>query len=141
MGHPQYPEATALSLTADGGGSNGHRVKLFKAELQAFANDTGLEIHVSHFPPGTSKWNAIEHELFSAISINWRGRPLETFETVVQCIGHTRTRRGGAVQAVLDERTYEKGRKVADETLNALNLPRHTFHGEWNYVIRPQPKS
>ena len=138
MGQQRYPEATALYLTADGGGSNGHRVKLFKAELQALANDTGLDIHVSHFPPGTSKWNAIEHELFSAISINWRGRPLETFETVVQCIGHTRTRRGGPVQAELDERTYETGRQVADETLNALNLTRNAFHGEWNYILRPQ---
>ena len=138
MGSQRYPGATALYLTADGGGSNGHRVKLFKSELQAFANETGLDIHVSHFPPGTSKWNAIEHELFSAISINWRGRPLETFETVVQCIGNTRTRRGGAVQAVLDERTYEKGRMVNDEILKALNLTRESFHGEWNYVIRPQ---
>ena len=141
MGQQRYPEATALYLTADGGGSNGHRVKLFKAELQTFANATGLEIHVSHFPPGTRKWNAIEHELFSAISLNWRGRPLETFETVVQCIGHTRTRRGGPVQAVLDERTYEKGLKVDAETLDALNLTRETFHGEWNYIIRPQHQS
>ena len=97
-------------------------MKLFKAELQTFANATGLEIHVSHFPPGTRKWNAIEHELFSAISLNWRGRPLETFETVVQCIGHTRTHRGGPVQAVLDERAYEKGHKVDAETSDALNL-------------------
>ncbi len=105
MDQQRYPQATALYITADGGGSNGPRVKLFKAERQAFANETGLEIHVSHFPPGTSKWNAIEHELFSAISINWRGRPLETFETVVQCIAHTRTRRGGEIQAQLDDRT------------------------------------
>ena len=141
MGKERYPDATALYLTADGGGSNGSRVRLFKAELQAFANETGLEIHVSHFPPGTSKWNAIEHELFSAISINWRGRPLETFETVVQCIAHTRTRRGGLVRAELDEREYEKGRKVDDNTFDALNIERQDFHGEWNYVIKPQPKS
>ncbi len=140
MGHQRYPEATALYLTADGGGSNGHRVKLFKAELQAFANETGLVVHVSHFPPGTSKWNSIEHELFSAISINWRGRPLETFETIVQCIANTRTRRGGEVQAELDAHTYETGRKVEDEIMAALNLDRQTFHGEWNYVIRPQGK-
>jgi hypothetical protein len=141
MGRDRYPEATALYLTADGGGSNGSRVRLFKAELQAFANETGLAIYVSHFPPGTSKWNAIEHELFSAISINWRGRPLETFETVVQCIAHTKTRRGGQVHAQLDARTYETGRKVDDETMNALNIERQTFHGEWNYVVKPQPQS
>lgn len=141
MGSQRYPGATDLYLTADGGGSNGHRVKLFKTEVQAFANETGLNIHVSHFPPGTIKWNAIEHELFSAISLNWRGRPLETFETVVQCIGHTRTRRGGAVQAVLDERTYETGIQVDTETFEALNITPETFHGEWNYIIRPQSQS
>ncbi len=141
MGSQRYPGSTALYITADGGGSNGHRVKLFKAEVQAFANETGLDIQVSHLPPGTSKWNAIEHELFSAISINWRGRPLETFETVVPCIGNTRTRCGGAVQAVLDERTYEKGLKVDAEILNALNITRETFHGEWNYIIWPQRQS
>ena len=141
MGKERYPDATALYLTADGGGSNGSRVRLFKAELQGLANETGLAIHVSHFPPGTSKWNAIEHELFSAISINWRGRPLETFETVVQCIANTRTRRGGIVRAELDEREYETGRKVDDDTFDALNIEREDFHGEWNYVIKPQPKS
>ena len=141
MGRQQYPEATALYLTADGGGSNGSRVHLFKTELQAFANDTGLSIHVSHFPPGTSKWNAIEHELFSAISINWRGRPLKTFETVVQCIAHTKTHRGGQVIAELDKRTYEIGQKADDETLKSLNIDRQDFHGEWNYVIKPQRQS
>jgi hypothetical protein len=140
MGQTQYPDATRLYLTADGGGSNGSRVRLFKAELQRFANATGLVIYVSHFPPGTSKWNAIEHELFSAISINWRGRPLESFETVVQCIGHTRTRRGGHVQAELDSRAYELGRKVDDADWEALNLIREDFHGEWNYVVKPQAK-
>ena len=141
MGKERYPDATALYLTADGGGSNGSRVRLFKAELQGWANETGLEIHGSHFPPGTRKWNAIEHELCSAISINWRGRPLETFETVVQCIATTRTRRGGIVRAALDEREYEKGRKVDDDTFDALNIEREDFHGEWNYVIKPQPQS
>ena len=141
MGHTQYPTATRLYLTADGGGSNGSRVRLFKTELQALATATGLAVYVSHFPPGTSKWNAIEHELFSAIRINWRGRPLETFETVVQCIGHTRTRRGGQVQATLDAHPYETGRKVDDATLAALRLNREDFHGEWNYVVMPQPKS
>ncbi len=141
MGKERYPDATALYLTADGGGSNGSRVRLFKAELQGLADETGLAIHVSHFPPGTSKWNAIEHELFSAMSINWRGRPLETFETVVQCIANTRTRRGGIVRAEWDEREYEKGRKVDDDTFDALNIERKDFHGEWNYVIKPQPQS
>ena len=141
IGQHQYPEATALYVTADGGGSNGYRPRLFKAESQAFANETGLTIPVSHFPPGTSQGNAIEHELFSAISINWRGRPLETFETVVQCIGHTRTRKGGTVQAELDEHTYETGRKVDDATFHALHIERYPFHGEWNYIIKPDSQT
>ena len=106
-------------------------------QFQAFANETALAIHVRHFPPGTSKWNAIEHELFRAISIHGRGRLLETFETVVPCIGHTRTRKGGTGPAESDEHTYETGRPGDDATFHAPNIERHPFHGEGNYIVRP----
>ena len=124
---------TVPLICADGGGSNGYRVRLWKVELAALAAETGLEITVCHLPPGTSKWNKIEHRLFSHISMNWRGRPLESHETVVQLIAATTTHSGLAVQAELDDRTYPKGTKITDEQMASLPLTRHDFHGEWNY--------
>jgi transposase len=138
MGQPLYKKATALYITADGGGSNGSRVRLWKTELQRLANDLHLTIHVSHFPPGTSKWNKIEHRLFSFISKNWRGRPLLDRATIVNLIGNTQTKTGLTIQARLDDHHYEKGRKVTDQELQAVNLTRDPFHGEWNYSIAPQ---
>jgi hypothetical protein len=138
MGHPTYPEATRLLINADGGGSNGSRVRLWKAELQKLADDTGLEITVCHFPPGTSKWNKIEHRLFSYISQNWCGRPLITHEVIVSLIGATTTHTGLRVQCEIDRKAYPKGLKIADEDFAQLSLNRHEFHGEWNYTIRPR---
>lgn len=137
MGKEAYPEATKLMITADGGGSNGRRNRLWKVSLQEFADETGLEIHVSHFPAGTSKWNKIEHRLFCFISKNWRGRPLETLETIVSLIGSTTTSGGLTVKCIVDENTYEKGIKVSDQTLSEVKLLRKDWHGEWNYIIRP----
>jgi len=137
MGKIAYPNATRLLITADGGGSNGSRMRLWKFELQRLANETGLEIEVCHFPPGTSKWNKIEHRLFSRISQNWRGRPLVDHETVVSLIGATTTTTGLCVKAELDPAAYEKGRKVSDDEMGALNLVRGEFHGEWNYRLAP----
>ena len=111
---------------------------LWKAELQKFADETGLRIRVSHYPPGTSKWNKIEHRLFSAITINWRGRPLTTFQTVVDLIGNTTTEAGLKVYALLDKRSYAQGREVADEEMASLRLKRDSFHGEWNYTLLPR---
>ena len=138
MGCNQYPEATELLITADCGGSNGYRVRLWKYGLQRLADETGLSISVCHFPPGTSKWNKIEHRLFSYISKNWRGKPLLTRETVVNLIGNTRTERGLEVCAVLDEHTYEKGKKVSDEAFQALDIVGDKFHPEWNYTVKPR---
>lgn len=138
MGRPLYPHARRLVICADGGGSNGYRVRLWKVELAAFAAQTGLAITVCHLPPGTSKWNKIEHRLFSHISMNWRGRPLESHETVVQLIAATTTRTGLAVQAELDDRAYPKGTKISDEQMASLPLTRHDFHGEWNYTLQPE---
>jgi transposase len=138
MGRPLYPHARRLVICADGGGSNGYRVRLWKVELAAFAAETGLAITVCHLPPGTSKWNRIEHRLFSHISMNWRGRPLESHETVVQLIAATTTRTGLAVQAQLDDRAYPKGTKISDEHMASLPLTRHDFHGEWNYTLQPE---
>ena len=140
MGQKIYPNATELLITADCGGSNGYRVRLWKYELQRLANEIGLSISVCHFPPGTSKWNKIEHRLFSYISKNWRGKPLLTRETVVNLIGNTRTETGLKVQAILDENIYDKGKKVLDKTLQALNIVGHKFHPEWNYTVMPGPK-
>lgn len=137
MGQELYPEAKRLLITADGGGSNGSRVRLWKIELQKFCNETGLEVTVCHFPPGTSKWNKIEHQLFSQISINWRGRPLISYETIVNLIGSTRTRKGLIVKSVLDTNSYEKGKKSSVEDLSQINIMRHEFHGDWNYTIKP----
>ena len=138
MGRPLYPHSRRLLICADGGGSNGYRVRLWKVELAALAAETGLEITVCHLPPGTSKWNKIEHRLFSHISMNWRGRPLESHETVVQLIAATTTHSGLAVQAELDDRTYPKGTKITDEQMASLPLTRHDFHGEWNYTLQPE---
>ncbi len=135
MGKERYPDATLLMITADSGGSNGARVRLWKAELQKFANEIGLEIHVSHFPPGTSKWNKIEHRLFSAISLNWRGRPLINHEVIINLIESTTTRTGLKVRAILDTNRYPKGIKVSDTELKALSHHPEPFHGEWNYTI------
>jgi len=132
-----YPSATTILMTADGGGSNGWRLRLWKLELQTFADDTGLLISVCHFPPGTSKWNKIEHRLFSFISSNWRGEPLRDYETVVKLIAKTTTAKGLTVTCRLDRRKYPTGRKVTKEEMKGINLEPDKFHGEWNYVIRP----
>lgn len=137
MGEESYKDASAIYINADGGGSNGSRIRLWKQELQKFANDIGKEIHVSHFPPGTSKWNKIEHRMFCFISQNWRGRPLIDYATVVNLIGNTTTKTGLTIRAILDDRTYKKGIKVSDEEMEAINLQKDNFHGEWNYIIGP----
>lgn len=137
LGRRRHPGANRLLITADSGGSNGSRNRLWKAELQRFSNETGLEMEVCHFPPGTSKWNKIEHRLFCHVTRNWRGQPLETYEIVVNLIGSTTTESGLKVHATLDADTYEKGRKVSKEEFAAINITAARFHGEWNYVIRP----
>ncbi len=139
MGRHAYPQATSLFITADAGGSNGYRCRAWKTELQRLADALRLRIHVSHFPPGTSKWNKIEHRLFCHITENWRGRPLRTFETLVQLIGHTTTVAGLRVKAKLDKRRYATGRVVRPAEMRTLALYPHTFHGDWNYELRPRP--
>ena len=136
-GNILYPEATKLYINADGGGSNGLKNRLWKSELQQFANDTGLKIHVSHLPAGTSKWNKIEHRLFSYISINWRGKPLTSLAVIIDLINGTTTKSGLKITAKLDEREYKTGIKISDEEFEEINLKRYKFHGEWNYIIRP----
>ena len=138
MGQAHYPRAKRLLITADGGGSNGSRVRLWKVGLQQLADETGLEITVCHFPPGTSKWNKIEHRLFSFISLNWKGKPLVNFETVVNLIGGTRTRTGLKVKAVLDTNQYETGIEISDEDIDQLRLKRHKVHPAWNYTLLPR---
>jgi len=138
MGKQAYPKAKELFITADAGGSNGHRRRAWKVELQKFADEVGLRIRVSHYPPGTSKWNKIEHRLFCHITQNWRGKPLRTFEIVVELIGNTRTSKGLHVKAELDERKYEKGVEISAAEIKALSLHRHTFHGDWNYEVHPR---
>ena len=139
MGQPAYPRAQRLLVCADGGGSNGYRVRLWKVELQRLAEETGLQITVCHLPPGTSKWNKIEHRLFSYISMNWRGRPLVSYEVVVQLISATATRRGLRVHAELDPGRYPTSTKVTAEQMATLKLRPHSFHGEWNYTLLPSP--
>jgi len=139
MGKAVYPKVKKLLITADGGGSNGSRVRLWKLELQRLADDLALPIHVSHFPPGTSKWNKIEHRLFSHISLNWRGQPLVSHEVIVNLIAATTTREGLSVQAELDTTPYPKGIKVMDKEFAAIHIARNKFHGEWNYTITPRP--
>jgi hypothetical protein len=141
VGSLAYPQASRLLITADAGGSNGYRSRLWKRELGALAARTGLAVTVCHFPPGTSKWNRIEHRLFSHISMNWRGRPLVSHEVVVQLIGTTTTRTGLKVRAELDPGSYPTGIKVTDAELAAVPLTRHAFHGEWNYTITPSPSN
>lgn len=140
MGAPTYPGATELLITADGGGSNSSRCRLWKVALQRFADETGLRITVCHFPPGTSKWNKIEHRLFSHITQNWRGRPLVSHEVVVNLIQNTTTRTGLRVQAALDTAHYPTKLQVSDDQLSDVYLTRNHFHGEWNYSITPRPK-
>jgi transposase len=141
LGQTRYPKASRLMITADGGGSNGHRVRLWKVELQTLANALGFPITVCHLPPGTSKWNKIEHRLFSFITLNWRGKPLRSFKTIVQLIAATTTTTGLTVRAELDENKYPKGVKTSDAQLAAINLTRHDFHGDWNYTITPKNMS
>jgi len=137
LGRERYPHARTLTITADSGGSNNPRTRLWRYELQRLADTTGLSIRVCHFPPGTSKWNKIEHRLFSFVSLNWRGKPLETLEVVVNLIGATTTNTGLKVYAQLDDQTYERGLEITDEQLASVNITRHTFHGDWNYTITP----
>ena len=137
MGRERYPQARQLLITADGGGSNGVRLRLWKKCLQKLATNTGLEIHVRHFPPGTSKWNKIEHRLFAQITKNWRGRPLLSRQVAVNLIGSTTTESGLKVRAELDENTYPTKQKVSDEEMAAIKITREGFHGEWNYSICP----
>ncbi len=138
MGKRKYPDATELYICADSGGSNGYRIHLWKYELQKLSNRLNLKITVSHYPPGTSKWNKIEHRLFSYITKNWRGRPLIDYRTVVELIASTTTKTGLIVKVRLDKKQYKKGKKVPDSEIQKLNIRRHKFHGEWNYTISPQ---
>lgn len=141
MGHPTYAKASELLITADSGGSNSSRNRLWKVELQKLANRTGLAITVCHFPPGTSKWNKIEHRMFSFITKNWRGKPLVDRATIVNLIGSTKTKEGLEIHCELDTKTYPKGIKVTDTQLKKVKLKKHKFHGDWNYTIYPNKKS
>ncbi len=135
LGKARYPDATTLTLTADCGGSNNPRTRLWRVECQRLADTTGLQIRVCHFPPGTSKWNKIEHRMFSFVSLNWRGRPLESLEIALNLIAGTSTSTGLKIYSRLDERVYERGIEVSDDQLAAVNITRHAFHGDWNYRI------
>ncbi len=138
MGNQTYPRAKRILITADGGGSNGSRCRLWKVELQRLADETGLRISVCHFPPGTSKWNKIEHRMFCHITENWRGRPLVSREVVVNLIGHTTTKTGLAIRSALDENRYPTGREVTTQQLESLAIQQDKFHGEWNYTLQPR---
>lgn len=140
MGRQQYPEAKKLMITADCGGSNNYRSRLWKHELQKLSNELQLEITIAHFPPGTSKWNKIEHRLFSCISQNWRGKPLVDLQTVVELIGNTTTKTGLKVKVIVDKNTYEIGKKISNEDFTKINIKQHAFHGEWNYTIIPNTR-
>jgi hypothetical protein len=140
VGTKRYPDARGMYITADSGGSNGYRVRLWKAMLQELVNELGMNVTVSHFPAGTSKWNKIEHKLFAFISKNWRGKPLESLAVIVNLIGATRTEAGLTVECVIDNNTYKKGIKVTDDDMTKLNIVSNTFHGEWNYTIFPNNK-
>ena len=137
VGINNYPEATKLFITADGGGSNGYRTRLWKIELQKFATTAGLEISVSHYPPGTSKWNKIEHRLFSFISLNWKGQPLSSHQVIIDLISSTKTKSGLLVQCALDKNHYPTGIKIKDDEIENLNMTMDIFHGKWNYNISP----
>ena len=141
IGKKLYPNRTELLITSDGGGSNGVKNRLWKKELQILANETNLSITVAHLPPATSKWNKIEHRLFSFISINWRAKPLTSLETIIELLSHTTTKEGLTVAAMVDQHAYPTKVKVSDEEFNALNIVRDSFHGEWNYTIKPQKDS
>lgn len=141
LGRRRYPKTRTLMITADGGGSNGTRVRQWKWELQKFADRTGLTVTVCHFPPGTSKWNKIEHRLFSFITQNWRGKPLENHATIVNLIASTTTSKGLKVYCEVDSREYQKGVKISDEQMAEIQLTRHEFHGDWNYTVTPRPRS
>jgi len=141
MGQVVYPEAEKLLITADSGGSNGYRIRLWKTELQKLADETGLEISVCHFPPGTSKWNKIEHRLFAFITQNWRGKPLVSHEVIVNLISATTTKKSLQVECQLDKNTYPKGIKIPDKMMEQINIVRSDFHGEWNYTITPREVS
>ena len=141
MGSRVDPDATKLLITADGGGSNGRRCRLWKVELQGLADEIGLHISVCHFPPGTSKWNKIEHRMFCHITENWRGRPLVSREVVVNLIGHTTTEEGLSIRTELDENSYPLGREVTDAQMRGLLIKRDKFHGEWNYTILPHARN
>jgi hypothetical protein len=140
MGNVRYPRMKELTITADCGGSNGARVRLWKVELQKFADETGLTLHVHHYPPGTSKWNKIEHRLFCHITQTWRGRPLESWMAVVELIGATTTKTGLKVECALDKRSYPKGIRIPKSAMNLLDITGDAFHPEWNYTIRPHPQ-
>ena len=140
MGQRRFPRASELLITADGGGSNGHRSRLWKLSLQKLADDIGLKLFVCHFPPGTSKWNKIEHRLFSFITQNSRGRPLVSHQAVVNLIASTTTRAGLIVKAALDTNHYETQIKISDKELAQLHMTRHAFHGDWNYTLKPKKK-
>ena len=137
MGRKRYGKTDHLLITADGGGSNSSRSRLWKIELQKLANELAMTINVSHLPPGTSKWNRIEHKMFCFISQNWRGKPLITQQAIVQLIANTTTQSGLKIMSALDERAYQTGIKVSDAELAAVNIVRDAFHGEWNYSISP----
>ena len=138
MGRNVYPKMKSLLITADGGGSNGHRVRLWKRELQKLSNELSIDITVCHYPPGTSKWNKIEHRMFSFITKNWRGKPLIDRQTIVELIGNTKTKSGLKIKAVIDESVYQKGIKITDEEMQSLNIEKSNFHGEWNYKVKFQ---
>ena len=140
VGAKRYQNIREIFITADAGGSNGYRSHVWKYELQRLADKLGMSIHVSHFPPGTSKWNKVEHRLFSFISINWRGRPLRTYETIINLIGNTTNGSGLVVRARLDRRRYPTGKRISAQQLRELSIDRDSFHGDWNYVIRPRQK-
>jgi len=140
VGCKKYRKAKEILITADSGGSNGYRVRLWKAELQILANELGTEITVLHYPPGTSKWNKVEHRLFSFISKNWRGKPLVSLALIVNLIGSTKIGGGNKVDCIIDKNKYERGIEISDEEYNAINIKPHKFHGEWNYTIRPNLK-
>jgi Rhodopirellula transposase DDE domain len=137
LGRDRYPNASTLTITADSGGSNNPRTRLWRYELGRLADTTGLQIRVCHFPPGTSKWNKIEHRMFSFVSLNWRGKPLESLEVIINLIAGTTTNTGLKLYARLDDHSYEPGIEVTDQQLNAVNITRHSFHGDWNYTITP----
>jgi hypothetical protein len=137
MGKGIYPKVAGLLICADSGGSNGYRIRLWKVELQNFADTIEMPVTVCHFPPGTSKWNKIEHRLFSYISMNWRGQPLISHEVVVNLIGSTKTRSGLRVKARLDKKKYPTKIRISDDEMESLNVKPHKFHGDWNYTVKP----